>query len=158
VALRNVGPPMRYKGNGLTMRANLEGRDNSVTISQRSDEFELPSVLAIGISYDLFTDSTMANVFTIAGSFTSNAFSKDQFGVGLQYGFKNYLTLRAGYVYEPGMLSKDNNTSAFSGPSAGISLDVPFGKEKIRRFAVDYAFRYSGSFSGTHTFGARIGL
>jgi hypothetical protein len=158
VALRNVGPPMRFSGNGLSSRGTLEGYEGSMTLQRRSDEFELPSVLTIGISYDLFSDTSNANMFTVAGNFTSNAFSKDQFGVGLQYSFKSYLSLRAGYVYEPGMLKKETQTSAYSGPSAGVSLDVPFGKDGIHRFAIDYSYRMSGSFKGTHTFGARIGI
>jgi hypothetical protein len=158
VALRNVGPSMKFTGNGLAIRGLPEGSDHTITLEKRSADFEMPSVLNIAGSYDLFSDSTTSNIFTLAGSYTSNAFSKDQFAVGVQYSLRNFLMLHAGYVYEPGMFKKSERTTAYSGPSAGISLDVPFGKEKNRRFGIDYSYRVTNPFAGTHSFGAHLSL
>ena len=47
----------------------------------RVDAFELPSLLNIGGSYD-FNYGTDHRL-TVAGNFTSNSFSKDQFGAEL---------------------------------------------------------------------------
>ena len=44
---------MLYGGDGLSFRGNAEEGDYFLTISQRSTDFELPSLLNIGLSYDL---------------------------------------------------------------------------------------------------------
>ncbi len=158
VALRNIGPTMRFSGNGLAARGLLEGSDNSITVEKRSADFEMPSVLNIAASYDLFSDSTTTHGFTIAGSFTSNAFSKDQVAAGVEYSYRRFVMLHAGFVYEAGMFNAANRTTAFAGPSAGVSFDFPFGKEKNRRFGIDYSYRVTNPFAGTHSFGARLGI
>ncbi|MGZ5242594.1 MAG: PorV/PorQ family protein [Bacteroidia bacterium] len=158
VALRNIGPSMRFSGNGLAARGILENSDNTLTLEKRAADFEMPSVLNIAASYDLFTDSTTSNTFTIAGSYTSNAFSKDQFGAGVEYSFRRFAMIHAGYVYEDGMFKENERTTAFTGLSFGGSLEVPFGKEKNRRFGLDYSYRLSNPFGGTHSFGAHLGI
>ncbi|RYD83638.1 MAG: PorV/PorQ family protein [Sphingobacteriales bacterium] len=158
VALRNVGPKMRFSGNGLAARGTLEGSENMITIEKRSADFEMPSILNIAGSYDLFTDSTTSNTFTLAGSYTSNAFAKDQFGVGLEYSYRNFAKLHSGFVYEKGMFNKDERTSVTSGLSFGASLDLPFGKEKDRRVGLDYSYRITNPFTGTHSFGLHLGI
>ena len=60
IALRNVGPKMKYEGDGLTEKVTVNGGDYSM--EQRSESFELPSLLNIGVSYDFYlgasSDST----------------------------------------------------------------------------------------------------
>jgi hypothetical protein len=53
ISLRNVGPPMRYAGDGLTVTATPQGSPNSLTILQRSERYELPSLVNIGVAYDV---------------------------------------------------------------------------------------------------------
>ena len=157
VSLRNVGPSMSFSGGGLSTRALIDGSSYSMTIENRANEFELPSMLNIGLSYDCFLDSTRAHILTFAGSFVSNSFDKDQGVIGAQYSFKRVLMLRAGYTYEQDMFSTDLRTKAYTGPSVGATVDIPFGKDKLKRFAVDYSYRQS-TFTGTHTFGVKLSL
>jgi hypothetical protein len=159
VSLRNVGPTMTYSGDALAIRGRIEGSDITRTLQIKSNEFELPSILNIAGSYDLFVDSTAKTTLTFAASYTSNAFSKDQIGAGLQLGlFRKVLVLRAGYLYEPGMFSYDTRTNALRGPSAGLSLNLAFGKDKMKNFALDYAYRLAAPFGGTHIFGLRLNI
>lgn len=161
ISLKNVGPPMAYSGSGLSVRGVIDGTENSLTLQSRSEDFEMPSLLQIGGSYDFIFGGDTAtrgdHILTVAATFASNAFDKDQGIGGVQYSFKNIFAVRAGYTYESGLLSETDRTKALLGPSAGASVYIPFGKDKSKRFGVDYAFRSAGPFTGqTHSFGARL--
>jgi hypothetical protein len=100
---------------------------------------------------------------TVAGNFFSNSFTNDQFSLGLQYGWKDILLIRAGYTYENGIWSKggieDSNDcmNINRGLSAGCSIQVPLSKdENGMKLAVDYSYRDTYTFKGTHSVGARI--
>jgi len=156
ITLRNVGPTMRFNGDGLSIRSLLPGQESYFTLEQRSADFELPTQLAIGAAYD-FKMGEMHRL-TLAGSFISNSFTKDQFVAGLEYELKSYLMLRGGYTYEEGITSNTDRTTAFTGLSAGFTVAVPLSKEKGSSIAIDYSYRATDPFSGTHSIGARINL
>ncbi|MCX6273156.1 MAG: PorV/PorQ family protein [Bacteroidetes bacterium] len=156
ISLKNVGPTMKFKGDGMSFRGFIPGMETQSTIEQRSQAFELPAQLNIGAAYD-FKFSEIHRL-TLAGNFTSNSFAKDQFVLGAEYGFASYLMLRAGYTYEEGIFEKKNRTTAYTGPSAGLTVEIPFNKEKGSSFAVDFSYRATDPFSGTYCFGARINL
>lgn len=119
VTLKNIGLPMSYKGDGMSYRGRINNTTVEQTLAVRSAEYEMPSLLAIGISYDfLFFGGEYANMtkaeleeegltrddaahrITLAGTFTANSYSRDIFALGLEYGFMNYFMVRAGYALE----------------------------------------------------------
>lgn len=157
IALRNVGTPMRFEGEGLAFRNSNADANINVLQEQRSERFEMPSLVTIGISYDIKIKEE--HRITPAASFTSNSFIRDQFAVGAEYGFKNFLMVRAGYTFD----KKDKNAivdqeiSALIGFSGGISFEIPLGKSG-KTFGIDYAYRATKTFDGTHTFGGRFNL
>jgi hypothetical protein len=163
ISLRNIGPKMQYAGDGFSIKTNIN--DEEFTLETRSQAFELPAVLSIGASYDFFIGMTEAEdavplqKITAAGSFISNSFGKDQMAVGAEYSYNKMVYVRAGYLYEEGTGSKDAQdlTNAYSGPTAGLTLSVPFIKDGPR-IGLDYAFRATKSFDGTHSLGLRINL
>lgn len=163
ITLKNVGPRMKYSGDGLSIKTPIPGNTQGATMTaeQRTAQFELPSLLSIGAGYDFYmkkdTAGTKTHRVTALGSFTSNSFSKDQYNIGLEYGWKNMLMVRAGYSYEKGIFNKDDRTTVFTGPSAGFTVEIPFGKNKST-FGLDYSYRATNPFNGTHSFGARINL
>ncbi len=156
ITLRNVGPTMSFSGDGLSIRSLLPGQESYFTLEQRSADFELPTQLALGASYD-FLFGEMHRL-TLAGNFISNSFTNDQFVFGAEYELKSYLMLRGGYAYEDGITSDKDRTTAFTGPSAGFTVQVPFNKEKGSSLAIDYSYRATDPFNGTHSIGARINL
>lgn len=162
ISLKNVGPRMQFRGDGLSFRGTVPSTGVNLTVEQRSAEFEMPSLLNIGGRYDFLmmrdTTSRLNHRVSLAGNFVSNSFSKDQFLLGVEYSFRNYLMLRAGYMYENGILSTDTRTTAFTGPTAGVSFEVPFGPDKKSTFAVDYSYRATDPFQGCHSIGARLNL
>lgn len=163
IALKNVGPRMKFTGDGLSFKTPVptSTQGNTMTVDQRSSQYELPSLLNIGAGYDFYilqdTTANKTHRITAMGTFTSNSFEKDQVKLGLEYGWKNMLMVRVGYCYEKDILTTENRTSAFTGPSAGFTIEMPFGKNKST-FALDYSYRSTNPFNGTHSIGARINL
>ncbi len=162
VTLKNIGPTMKFSGDGLSFRAFLvEGSTQQFTMVQRVDDFELPTQLSIAAAYDFLFAET--NRITLAGNFSSNSFTNDQITLGLEYGWKEMFMVRAGYTYENGIWSKDGILdddgcmNINRGLSAGVSVQVPLSKkEDGMKLAVDYSYRDTYTFNGTHSVGARI--
>ncbi len=159
VALKNVGPPMKFSGDGLSFRGIIPGHGNDndlFTVSQRSENFEMPATLRIGASYDFLIGDL--HRITLAGNFSSNSFTKDQFTLGLEYALKYYLSLRAAYTYQDGMFnaSLTDRGTVFTGLNAGFTVSVPFNKEKETGIAIDYSYRATNPYSGTHTIGLKL--
>lgn len=165
ISLRNWGPTMRYSGSGLNFEGEMPVTETQLTIQQRSADFEIPSLLNIGFSYDFYLspldsvgDNLVADhMLTLAGNFTSNSFTQDQVGLGAQYSFMRKFMLRAGYVYESDINNEDLTKTAATGLSAGATIEVPLGKSGST-FGVDYSYRSTRSFSGSHSIGVRFNL
>ena len=166
VTLKNIGPTMKFSGDGLALRAFLvEGSSQQFTMVQRVDDFELPTQLSIAAAYDfLFAD---VNRITLAGNFASNSFTNDQFTLGLEYAWKDWFMIRAGYTYEKGIWAKNyfnegilddgNCMNINRGLSAGVSVQVPLSKKnEYMKLAFDYSYRDTYVFNGTHCVGARL--
>jgi len=154
VALKNVGPNMKYSGDGLSIRGFVNQQPNQMTLEQRSASLELPSLIRIAFSYDLHLNDD--NILTPGYTFTANSFTNDQHAVGLNYMWSKYLVLRAGFVYEKGIFDNSRAT-ALTGPTAGLSVMVPINKEG-GAFSIDYAYQTSNPFQGTHSIGVSIKL
>lgn len=158
IALRNVGTPMKFSGDGLSFRGNVPDGDYSMTQDFRSESFELPSLLAIGASYDFYFGQT--NRLTLVGNFTSNSFYKDQFGAGMEYALKvkntEMFMLRAAYRYENGITSDIDRTSANTGIAAGITFQYPIDDLGQNLVALNYSYRTSYQYEGSHCFGLRL--
>ena len=166
ISLRNVGPKMQYRGDGLYTPGTNPNNGAPQTLEQRSEAFELPSQVNIGGAYDYYVGGDTANKthrLTFAGAFVSNSFTKDEFRLGLEYGFKTFLMLRVGYGYEKGIGNEDDTqdnyrTSAQKGLSAGFTIELPLNREKGSTFGLDYSYRSTMPFDGTHSIGVRMNL
>lgn len=158
ISLRNVGPDMTFTGDGLSSSATLNNSSFSSTVENRAASFNLPSLLNIGFAYDFRLDKDSNTYFhrlTAATNFTSNTFSKNQLGAGLEYSYKEFIMARAGFNYEEGIFDNENRTNALTGFSGGVTVEVPFGKNSI---GIDYSYRSTNPFQGVHSFGIRLGL
>lgn len=201
VSLRNIGPAMRYSGDGLAYRGNAGGSTYDNASSTVSDDFELPGQYYIGASYEFSFGGQVENryitkkeivtrkteqmndtdvvVFSVLDTipvfehkiipmvtFVSNAFQRDQLGVGFEYRFRDMFMVRGAYMWEDGGLNQDATRNAYSGFAAGATFELPFsykdenGKKAktATTFAVDYSYRHTWFFAGTHSFGLRINL
>ena len=169
IALKNVGPQMKFSGDGLSFttplpqlpqNSNPNGTVVTYTVEERSQAFELPSLMNIGASYDFyFTKDTATyknNRLSVCGNFTSNSYTKDQFILGLEWGFRSILMVRVGYCYEQGITSASTSTTVYTGPAAGVSFDIPLRNKST--FCLDYSYRPTDPFQGVHALGVRVNL
>lgn len=142
IALKNVGPTMKYKGDGLNTQVQYLSSNFLGSLEQRTATFEMPSLLSIGGSYDFIFNEK--NRLILGLGFTANSFSYDQYRLGLDYGFstaKVAFNIKAGYVYERGLFSIENRANALIGPTAGFSVDALLG-EKKSALGIEYAARF----------------
>ena len=155
ISLKNVGPRMSFTGDGLSFRGIVgDDDDYKMTVEQRSSELELPALLNIGMSYDInFT----RNRLTGAGTFTSNSFQKDQYRIGCEYSYREMFMFRMGYTYEEGITTPSTRTTALRGPSAGFTVELPMN-DNSSTFGLDYSYRHTDPFQGSHSIGVRINL
>lgn len=157
ISLKNVGPPMQFSGDGFSFKGTILATGVDMTLQHRTEQFELPSLVNIGASYD-YVLSEIARV-TFAGSFTSNSFSKDAWQFGAEFNYMKYLSFRGGYYLEqnPKNVETKTVTTVYSGPSAGFSFNLPSTKS-TRSFSIDYSVRFTRIFDNVHSIGARINL
>ncbi len=155
ISLRNVGSSMTFKGEGLATQVSSPETelDFIAKFDTRPQGFELPSVLNIGMSYDFYIAEKIY-LRTLA-NFTSNAFSRDQIGGGVELNFKNLVTIRGGYKHEMGSAGTAQE-NIYTGLAGGISVNVPLSKESSSRLGIDYAYRTTSPFRGTHNIGLRF--
>ncbi|MEO0732679.1 MAG: PorV/PorQ family protein [Bacteroidota bacterium] len=159
LSLRNIGSRMAYGGQGLATATDSPDPQDpfDLTFDQRAAGFEMPSMLNIGFSYDFLANLEDQRV-TLIGNFTANSFSRDQLGGALEYAFREQFLARVGYRtdFETSELTE---LPLYDGLSAGASIRVPFRKgDKSRRFSIDYAWRNTRIFNGTHNIGLSLAI
>ncbi|MFK8101503.1 MAG: PorV/PorQ family protein [Saprospiraceae bacterium] len=154
ISLRNIGTEMKFAGEGLSTQLAPPSGDggDQLTYNVRVSGFELPSVLNVGVSYDFLLNAK--NRLTAIGNFTANSFSRDQIGGGLEYAFNEMFMLRGGYKYDFGQ--NEAEASVYTGLSGGLSVVVPFKKGSASKVAIDYAYRATNPWGGTHNFAVRL--
>ena len=160
ITLKNVGPTMKFNGDGLSIRATLPRQESLFALNQRSAAFDLPTSLQLGVDYDILFDDDRSRV-SLAAAFYSMAFGQDLLKFGTEFSWRERFMLRGGYTYEPGMfeaLDSGENYSVDKGPAAGATFCLPFNKEKGTGISIDYSYRWSQNFNGTHTIGAILNL
>ena len=158
ITLKNVGPVMKFKGDGLANQVVYSETSANATLEQRAATYELPSLLAIGGSYDFILNEK--NKINLAIGYVANSFSSDQYSLGLDYGMTGEgvaFNLRGGFVYEKNLFSAENRSNALIGPTAGFSVDALVGDNK-NALGIEYAARFAGTFGIIHTIGATISL
>ncbi len=141
ITLRNLGSNMRFTGTGFSVNADKPQ-------SSPADKFSMPTYLNFGASYDFFLDehhlkskdSTPMHKLTAIANFQSNSFNNDYLGLGMEYGFKDMIILRAGYRYEKGIGNLEKSTTMYSGVAVGVTAQKRFG-ENGPMVSIDYSFR-----------------
>ncbi|MEP7167864.1 MAG: PorV/PorQ family protein [Bacteroidota bacterium] len=157
IALKNVGAPLKYSGDGLTFKGDppIGFTNYQMTVSQRADKFEMPSLVNIGISYDWKMAENHKLAYALM--FASNSFTNDQYGGGLEYTFKKLFSLRGGYVFEKKLTNEEESVTASNGLSGGLTVELPLGKSG-KSLGIDYAYSTTRYFDGTHRIGIRLSL
>jgi len=159
ISLRNIGGPLRFDGEGITFEVNSPtSSGTTLRVRQRVSQFELPSTLNIGLSYDFYIGER--NRLTALGNFTSNSFSRDNVGAGVELSIREMFMVRTAYRYEVGAAGTNAiDAPLYTGLAAGATLQLPINREnKNHTFAIDYGYRVTKIYNGTHNLGIRINL
>ncbi|CAI8272999.1 MAG: hypothetical protein CNE98_03660 [Bacteroidetes bacterium MED-G17] len=161
ISLKNVGPDSKYTGDAFSARTTNDEvtSEEKFTYNIRTALFNLPTIFNVGASYDLRLDASNETYFhrlTPTVNFTYHAFKKNQLSLGLEYGYKNLIMVRGGFAYEEGIFEYETRKNVYTGAMGGITLQAPISKGNKSKFAIDYSYRSSSPFSGTHNLGIRI--
>ena len=174
VSLRNIGTPMKFGGDGMSYQGTAPSGDYAYTYDKKSNKFELPTQLNVGISYDIYmgakkeVEGSGGSKFkqdyriTPMFQFTANAFGNDHYGLGVEISIKEIFMLRTAYRFENDIFNAEKRSTAYNGLAAGTSVNIPFKKDGTGpSLGIDYAFRMTAgnvNFKHTHTVGMRFNL
>lgn len=161
VTLKNLGPSMKFDGPDLEQFYRPVGTEEGARNEPRRvtlGDFELPTSVALALSYDLNLGKKTNSIVTFNGTFQNNSFSPDDYVVGLQYSFKNIFFLRGAYNFDQDFWeSKQAREDRLFGPTFGAGIHYNFGSINA---AFDYAYRYvsKSALSQNHFFTLNLGF
>jgi opacity protein-like surface antigen len=161
VAVKNIGPQMKFDGDGLLRQGIVNDvlRPGSF-YKVEAASFELPSTIELGLAYNytLVDD----NFLTINGVFQNNNFAADEYRVGVEYNYANTFFVRGGYNFSE--ITKNQSIQASSsfdktthifGFTAGAGLHYPLGSLDV---SFDYAYRSVKFLDNNHVFTVGLGF
>jgi outer membrane protein OmpA-like peptidoglycan-associated protein len=164
VHIRNIGFPMQYSGDGLTVKRPAPGSASyEIPYNLRAAKFELPTQFSIAFTKDLYFGKMPetkeffckpAHRLSLSGSFIYNPFIENDYGIGAEYAYREKFAFRFGYLYQTNGIDKETTKRAHMGIAAGFSVDVPMSKSKNPSvLEISYNYRPSWVFAGTHNVG-----
>jgi hypothetical protein len=151
LAVKNIGPQMKFDGPGLNVEATSSSFDRPAAYYQvDAAPFELPSSFDLGIAFE--TSVAEDQELHFASSFQNNNFSDDEYKFGVEYGFRKLLFLRAGYDFQPAETASREN---IFGATFGAGLHALVGSTDVE---FDYAFRSARFFGANHVVSVVVGI
>lgn len=155
VTLRHLGGNMKYEGAGLTRLVDeVDSKRDPQLLRIEAAGFSLPTSLELSVAYtQAFAD---VHNLTFGGAFENNNFLTDQYRIGVEYSFRNFLFLRGSFN-----LAGDSKDDAFGetayvfGPAFGAGVNLDAGDLNI---GVDYAYRAAEVFDGNHVLTVNLGF
>jgi len=150
VALKNLGPSMRYDGNGLlrtgvVVDANRPGSPLKIEAAAN----ELPSSIDIGLGYTVPLGDEAH--LLLSSSFLNNNYTEDEYKFGVQYAFEHRFFARGGYDFSSG---GGGANEYIYGATVGFGVQTTVSDMTVQ---VDYAYRSVQYFSGNHILTLQIG-
>lgn len=132
IAIKNLGPSLKFDGPGLD-RSFVE---NGIPTIRRVNlqEFDLPTSLEIGVSFNAAFGNKKNNNISLSTSFQNSGFTSDEYKFGLEYNYNSNLFLRGGVTY----FADKEKSEALFGPSFGAGVKYPLGGMSL---GFDYAYR-----------------
>jgi hypothetical protein len=153
VAVKNVGPQMKFDGSGLYRVAlSTDGRRPSQRYRGEAASAELPSLIEIGLSYGGMTSENLS--YSVNGTFMNNNLYLDQYNLGGELGYSmNEFKFfgRAGMGLVPSAEEKENIFGATFGAGfnyAATGVDI----------TIDYAYRAVEFFDANNVFSVKFGF
>ena len=150
LAVKNIGPLMKFEGPGLYRRATpTEGSRPSEYYLLETAGYELPALVEIGLSYDYaLADNFVAQV---SGSFSNNNLYYDSYNGGLELSYTvDDLKLygRGGYSSVP-----QNQDNEIFGATMGGGIAYNLGGVNM---VLDYGYRSTKYFDANQVFSLKF--
>jgi len=155
VALKNIGPGIKYGGSGLLRQADpLDVERGSSPYQVVAGTDELPSSLEIGLGYRIsMGEKSNLNLTSL---YQDNNFDDDATRIGAEYSFDNLLFVRGGYSYAFNAGDDPAGESRYIfGPAFGAGLHRELGGLDV---SLDYAFRQVQFFDSSNVFTLKLGF
>jgi hypothetical protein len=153
VAVKHIGPQMKYDGPGLLRDARAEGGGRPTQkYKSEAASFELPSVVEIGLGYNGRAGDNLT--YSVASSFTNNNLYLDEYKLGGEVGITMQslrLFGRAGVGLVPEAEEKANIFGATFGVGLGYlapGIDI----------TIDYAYRQVEFFDANQVISVKFGF
>lgn len=137
VAVKNIGPNMRFSGADLEHLSPVPGTpvgSEQKLMRTYLSSFELPSYFHIGTSLDLVNNETMKA--TVTASFKNNNFIEDEYNGGVEFAYKDMLFLRGGYI-------TSQQSDYLYGATFGAGLKLNMGTQNL---FFDYSWGQTNEF------------
>ena len=158
VALKNLGPNMKFDGPDLEEKHQPKGSPPSSTAEPRRivlQAFELPSTLELGLGYEILLGEQ--NSLELSGDFVNNNFSLDEIKFGAEYSMNDIIFLRGGFNFGYNSDPEGESSSFTSssedflwGPSFGAGLQYDVTADM--KLSLDYAFQTAKFFDDNQWF------
>ncbi len=142
--MKNVGPDMAFSGPGFEQSIVLPGDDPSAQphiVRLQPASFEIPSYLQMGITYD--HQFAEGRDLTLMGVFQGNNFSTDEYRLGAEFRFGEWLALRGGFTGQVPLQEDDRQQDYLYNWSYGAGFGFKLGETP---FKVDWAGTAVGQF------------
>lgn len=148
LAVKNIGTSMQYTGSAFLVQAKDAGSalDDFREIPTAKANLPATVELGLGYRYNIAEDNSLL----FSGNFQNENFGQDAFRFGLEYGYSDFVALRAGYVKQD--VDSENQLYSFT---AGLGLHTTLGTTDL---SFDYAYRDSQYFDGNNLFSLTIGF
>jgi hypothetical protein len=151
IAVKNIGPSMRYGGSGLLVQGTVADQSRPAQFYQiQAAAFELPASIEFGLGYRRDLDAS--NAVQLSAAFQSNNFLDDAYKLGAEYSYQDLFFLRGGWALAQ---ATGNERTDLYGPTFGAGVHTALGSVDL---SVDYAYRSMKVFEANHIFSVRLGF
>jgi len=141
-SLSNLGTQAGYSGRDLAIQydanPDTHGDNSSLPAAQRTDEFPLPILFRVGVSYP--HDFNRQNQLLVLAEAIHPSDNSESMSAGLEWTWNRLLSLRAGYQ---NMFQEDSEL----GPSLGLGLQLGIEQSRLH---FDYAWTNHTRLEETH--------
>ncbi|MDD8017555.1 MAG: PorV/PorQ family protein [Bacteroidota bacterium] len=150
IAVKNVGPSMKYDGSNLMRTAAVSGATRAAQLYKvDAAEFDLPSTIEMGLAYERKLDDM--NAFSVMTNFQNNNYQADEYKFGAEYAYNNLIFVRGGYLSSP---NADVNEYLYD-YTFGFGVHYDLGSIDVN---VDYAFRHLKYMDSNNVITVKLGF
>lgn len=146
MSISNFGTKMRMTGDDMLVQHDIDpmisGNNGNISADLRTDAFDLPLILRIGVSLDLLQGVENNHLVLSIDALHPND-NKECLNLGCEYMYRNQIFFRAGYK---SLFSPDSQQGLTLG--GGIRLGISNG----RKLALDYAYQDFGILTNVQRF------